>query len=307
MSWFVQWVKEMGSLERMKQRASYNGYDLHDKQIVEGKYKSFLSALRMSYQAENITLDKDGTKCRCLINPDKLKEDYDQKEISIDFKYGLAVGDTFYWDRTDTHWLVYLQEFAEEAYFRSSIRRCNYKIDDDWIYLRGPKETELVWNQKHQVEFNDLNYTILFYVTKTEANCEKYSRFKVIKFDGHNWRVAAVDRYSQPGLLEVYLEEYYDNSMEDAAVVPEIVEPDTMKPYIDGPQQVRPYDSNLTFSIVGKAGGSFVVNSNKVEIVESNESSCVVNITTGRAGEFTISYQKSGEEDVTLDVLIKSL
>ena len=128
-----------------------------------------------------------------------------------------------------------------------------------------------------------------------------------MKFDGHNWRVAATDKYSQPGLIEVYLEEYFDNEMEDNMVVPEIIEPDTTKPYIDGPQFVKPYDENVSFSIVGKSGGAFIVNSSKVKVVDSSETSCVVNIMTGKSGTFTITYFKDGEDDVTLNVTIKSL
>lgn len=297
----------MSGLDNMRKRMLFTGGGLStsDGRNVDGKLRSFHSALQNSYQAENITF-KD-KKCRCLINPDKLKENYDQKEISIDFDYGMQAGDTFYWDRTGSHWLVYLQEYSEEAYFRASIRRCDYKIDDDWVYLRGPVETAIIWRQKHHIEFNDLNLSILIYVTKTEENLEKFSRFKIIKFDGHNWRVAATDKYSQPGIIEVYLEEYFDNTMEDNMIIPEVVKPNEKKPYIDGPQFVKPYDTNLIYSIVGKTGGKFVVNSTKVKIIKEENDSCVVEIITGKAGDFTLNYQVEGDpEDVTLDVKIKS-
>lgn len=298
----------MSGLDRMKKRMEYDGGYTSDNRNVKGKWLSFRSALGNSYQAEDITFNEQ--KCRCLINPDKLKENYDQKEISIDFKYGMKNGSTFYWDRTGTHWLVFLQDYNEEAYFRASIRRCDYEIDVNnhkyWIYLRGPVETALVWRQKHQIEFNELNYSILMYIEKNDETNEFFNRFKVLKFDGHNWRVAAVDRYSQDGIIEVYLEEYFDNEMEDQMIEPEIIKPDTTKPYIDGPQLVRPYDVNLSYSIVGKTGGKFVVNSSKVEIKETIENSCKIDILTGRAGSFTLFYVKDSEEDITLDVTIKS-
>ena len=299
----------MSSLDRMKQRAGYTGYDLHDKNLVQGKYKSFLKALTNSYQAEWITFNDE--KFRCLINPDKLKEDYDQKMISIDFASGMKNGCTFYWDRTDTHWIAYLQDYSEEAYFRASIRRCDYEIDIDghryWIYLRGPVETAIIWRQKHQIEFNDLNYSMLFYIQKDGVTTEYFSRFRVIKFDGHNWRVAATDKYSQDGIIEVYLEEYYDNEMEDQMIIPEIIEPDKRKPHIDGPQVVRPYDTNLSYSIVGINNGEFIVNSDKVKIKEMTETSCVIDILTGKSGGFILAYRRDGEEDVALDITIKSL
>jgi hypothetical protein len=42
----------MSGLDRMKTRAGWNGYDLHDNRVVAGKYRSFQGALRSSYQAE---------------------------------------------------------------------------------------------------------------------------------------------------------------------------------------------------------------------------------------------------------------
>ena len=42
----------------MKARAGYLGYDSQDGRNVKGKYDSFAGALKNSYQAEWITLDK---------------------------------------------------------------------------------------------------------------------------------------------------------------------------------------------------------------------------------------------------------
>ena len=288
----------MSGLDRMKQRASYNGYDTHDNFNVTGKYKSFTSALRNSYQAEWVTLNEGGeneSRWRCLINPDKLKEDYDQKEISIDFESGIKNGDVFYWDRTETHWLVYLQDYNEEAYFRASIRRCDHEIDVNghryWVYMRGPVETAIIWRQKHQIEFNELNYSILIYVQKNEETLDFFSRFQEIQFDGHTWRVAATDKYSQNGIIEVYLEEYFDNPIADKEIPIPTIEPDITKPYIDGPQVVRPYDTDISYSIVGLTSGKFVVNSNKVKIINTTETSCVIEILVGKSGKFTLTYK----------------
>lgn len=302
----------MSGLDNMKKRMLHcgGGEGTSDGRNVNGKLLSFRSALKNSYQAEWITLDNDEEQIprRCLINPDKLTENYDQKEISIDFKEGLKEGQTFCWTRTNTHWMVYLQRFEEEAYFRAQIRRCDHQIFDKyWIYLRGPVETALIWRQKHQIEFNELNYSILFYIEKNEETLEKLSRFNIIKFDGHNWRVAATDKYSQPGLIEVYIEEYFDNDLEDDMVIPEIIEPDTTQPYIDGPQFVKPFDTDVVFSIVNSTGGEFVVNSSKVKIIESNETSCVLEILTGKSAKFDLIYKIDGVNDIVLPVTIQSL
>lgn len=297
----------MSGLEQMQKRMQYHGTTA-DARNVRGKYLSFKSALEDSYQGEWIIFND--RRYRCLINPDKITNDYDQKEISIDFSAGMQNGDTFYWERTDTHWLVYLQKLEEEAYFRAQIRRCNYQINDWWIYLRGPAETALVWSQKHQIEVNDLNYSILFYVAKNEETEKYFQRLQIVKFDDHNWRVAAVDKYSQDGIIEVTLEEYFDNTMKDSMVIPEITEPDKEQPYITGPLLVQPYDTGLTYGIANfKERGGFVVNSNKVKITKQTETQLVLDIITGKSGTFEIQYYRNGKmitsQVITIDSLIQ--
>ena len=299
----------MSGFDRMSTRINYLGGKSADCRLNKGKLKSMLSSQQNSYQAEWITLNNN-KKWRCLINPDKLKEDYDQKEISIEFEAGLQEGDTFYWDRTKTYWITYLQDYAEEAYFRAAIRRCNYSIDINknkyWVCLRGPVETSLIWRQKHSIESNDLNYTLIVYITKNEETEAFFKRFQIVKFDNHNWRVAAVDRYSQRGIIEVYLDEYFDNIDEDNMIIPEIQEFGRRDPHIDGPQIVEVFGEEIEYSIKNASNGKFVVNSNKVKIVKSDENTLVLNILTGKADSFIISYIREGEEDITLKVNIDS-
>ena len=301
------------SLETMKKRISFAGGDA-DGRNTKGKLKSLLGALQNSYQAEWIITNEEDelnkARWRCLINPDKLKEDYDQKEISIQFEANLKEGDVFLWERTDTHWLVYLQEYSEEAYFRASIRRCDYQIDIDgtkyWIYMRGPVETTVQWNQKHQIIFNNMNYTIIMYIPKNEVTSNFFERHKIIKFDNHNWKVNAVDRYSQKGVIEVVLGETFDNEMEEEKIVPEIITPDESLPYISGPQYVKPYDENLVYEIKNANNGTFVVNSSKVKINESTENSCVITILTGKSSSFDLLYKIDGSDDIVLPITIES-
>lgn len=312
MSWSFGKGEEMSGIDSMKKRMSFYRGETSDGRFTDNKYRSFLSSLKDSYQAEWITF-KDKTY-RCLINPDKLKTDYDQKEISIDFEAGMQNGDTFYWDRTGTHWMAYLQRLEEEAYFRAEIRRCNYQIhvgeNDYWVYLRGPVETAIVWRQKHKIEMNDLNYSIMFYIQKNEETMEELGRLKVLKFEGHNWRVATTDKYSQPGLIEVYLEEFNDNAAEDVRVETELKyaeEHPQVVSQIVGPSIVRPYDTKVSYSIENQTAGKFVVNSTKVKINQTDVNSCELDILTGKAGEFILSYINDDNDEFTLEVKIKSL
>ena len=297
----------------MKKRLDYIGGDA-DGRNVKGKLKSMLGALQNSYQAEWITLneydEENKQQWRCLINPDKLKEDYDQKEISIQFEAGLKEGDTFLWDRTNTHWIVYLQEYSEEAYFRANIRRCDYQLDIGenkyWIYMRGPIETTIQWTSKHNLNVNNLNYTAVAYISKNEETLSFFERHKVIKMDGHNWMVTAVDRYSQKGVIEVVLNEDFDNEMEDNMIQPVTIEKDKELPYIDGPQLVYAFDENILYTIKNTSQGTFVVNSNKVKITNVTDTSCEISILTGKSHLFNLIYQREDEEDIVLTITVDS-
>ena len=56
-----------------------------------------------------------------LINPNKLKQDYDDKIISIGFEHGFNQEMFLNGMNTGTKWLIYLQDLTELAYFRGDI------------------------------------------------------------------------------------------------------------------------------------------------------------------------------------------
>ena len=313
--------------DRMKMRAGWKGYDTLDGRNVSGKYKSFKAALQNSYQAEWITMGK-GTESearwRCLINPSRLTENFDKKVISIDFDSGMQEGAVFYWDRTQKYWIVNLQQHTEEAYFRGIINRCDYEIDVDgtsyWISLTGPDETDTVWNQKHGIAWNDFNYSMKGIITKNSQTVNSFTRHEIIKLkltypdvetgetieEWHRWKVVATDKYSSDNVMEIYLKEWYDNELEDEMRQPEEDSPSLMEPHIEGPASCHVFDTDLSFSIVGLNNGKFVVNSNKVKITKSNETSCLIDILTAKASSFELLYNVDGEIKARLNVIIKS-
>lgn len=322
-------VKEMScGLDKMKARASYKGYDSADGRNVGGKYKSFLSALKNSYQAENITLDKgleSERKYRCLINPSRLTENFDKKVLSIDFDSGVKEGTIFWWDRTKRYWMVNLQQHTEEAYFRGIITRCDYEVDIDGhkylAVLKGPEETTTEWKVKHQIAWNNLNYSLVLQIVKNSETVNYFSRHQVTKIklsypdvntgeiieEYHNWKVVATDKYSSDFLIDVYLDEWNDNPMEDAKVEPEVKEPDLMQPHIEGSRMVHGFDTNLSYSIVGLKGGHWSISNNKiVKIISSTETICVLEILTGKANKFILKYSNS-DNTIEQEIIVKSL
>ena len=303
----------MRGLDMMKTRIGFLGEGV-DERLVEGKLRSMHAALENSYQAEWVIFNKGTShkrKFKALINPDKLKDDYDKKIISIDFEAGAKIGDVFYWERTNTYWMITLQHYEEEAYFRGSIQRCDYQLDINghkyWIYLRGPVETTTQWRQKHKIEINDLNYSLLMYIVKNEETLEFFSRHQIVSFDGHRWKVAATDKYSSNGYIQVYLDEYFDNEFEETSEIEEEVIIDNGVPYIDGPQNVTALDCSIVYQIKNISNGEFVVNSDKVKIVKTDMNMCVIDITSGKSGSFDIIYKVDGILQAAMKVKISSL
>ena len=303
----------MRGLDMMKTRIVFLGEGA-DERLVEGKLRSMHAALENSYQAEWVIFNKGTShkrKFKALINPDKLKDDYDKKIISIDFEAGAKIGDVFYWERTNTYWMITLQHYEEEAYFRGSIQRCDYQLDINghkyWIYLRGPVETTTQWRQKHKIEMNDLNYSLLMYIVKNEETLEFFSRHQIVSFDGHRWKIAATDKYSSNGYIQVYLDEYFDNEFEETSEIEEEVIIDNGVPYIDGPQNVTALDCSIVYQIKNISNGEFVVNSDKVKIVKTDMNTCVIDITSGKSGSFDIIYKVDGILQAAMKVKISSL
>lgn len=323
----------MSGLDNLKTRLDFIGGKVQQGRMNKGKLESLKRALLYSYQAETAKL-LDGREFRCLINPDKLKNDYDDKIISIPFediclntqrkgktsqgieKIGMKAGDVFEWKENNTYWIVYLQRLEETAYFRAEIRRCRYEIEINnnkyKVYTRGPIEQSIKWNTKENDIVNSLNYTLMMTITNNEETDAFFHRFSIIKFKGKNWEVQAVDSISTEGIIDIYLKEYYSNSIADKLEeekaemdIPEI-EIDENEPIIEGDKEVYPYDIK-EFIIKNATDGEWFIDNNKVKIITQSASKAKVQINTGKSGKFELSYRVGGDVVAAIQVTILSL
>jgi hypothetical protein len=86
---------------------------------------------------------------------------------------------------TNTHWIIYLQELSELAYFRGDIRRCDYEIkweDEDGLHstyaaIRGPVETKIDYIQKHGVSVDNPNHSLNILMPKNKDTLEYFKRY----------------------------------------------------------------------------------------------------------------------------------
>lgn len=375
------------SIKTLAARVQYAGGDQIGR-MNKQKLKSLQWALKNDYNTRMIKTPNKAA-VPCLINTGNLKSDYDKKYISVEFSSGLEAGDTFEILDDGTHWMIYLPILTETAYLRSEIIRCRYQLEIDgdlyWIYFQGPTETDLRWFLKNQININELNLSGTIYIKNDEKTKHFFKRFTHIKIDGHVWEVQVTDPITVPGILELEVQEYYDNSIAELPEIKEvsgeyplntikgadIVKQDTIvgysidplcynkdiswkiennprvklqetlengrickvkvypgavktfdicygeqkrtitidwvKPIIQGPQEVYPYETH-TYWIKGEnAKATFSIDSDLAEIIETGNDYCKVEIISGKKGEFVLYCTPEGQEQTELNIKIKSL
>lgn len=217
------------NLNNMRKRLEVRGGVVQQDRMIKDKKETLERAVLYSYQGADVKKLGEDTTWRALINPDKLKMDYDDKIISIDFEAGFKPGDVFEWVNTDSYWLICLQELTELAYFRGDIRKCKYEITwledgekkSTFAAVRGPVETKINFIQKHGISIDTPNYSLNILMPRTEETVRQFKRYSkfFLKAEEDNepvcWRVEAADAFSTPGILEITALEYYANEDED--------------------------------------------------------------------------------------------
>lgn len=321
------------NLEMMRKRLVWQGGIKQEDRMIEGKYRTFLKTLLYSYQGCDVTLVQKYHSCiklgkwsegcrakhRALINPDKTKQDYDDKILSIDYKHQFEPGDVFNWLGTDTHWLIYLQALTEDAYFRGEIRRCRYKIRfkneqgevcETWAAIRGPVETQIQSIQKSQLRVDEPNFSLNILMPLNEDTLYAFNRYSRFILDGKAWRVEATDNISMKNILEVNAEEYYIDK-EDDDVKHEIANGLVIEP-IDPNPDANTKIEGLTFikPLISEAftapesGGQWCIKEGRdvpVSIDNITEDTAIITWLKSTSGQFTLVWQK---DDLRLEKII---
>lgn len=243
----------MENLELLHKRAKAANNDRQHNRMIMDKLRGFHRALLYSYQACWVKNDRQENAewHRALMNPDKVKFDYDEKILSIDFESGFQPGDTFEWGKdTGSHWMILKSEDTEIAYFRANCRRCHYltardpethELFSQWAVIRGPVETKLNVIQKAGIVVDVPNLTLELYLRDTEQNRRTFERYKRFEFNGRYWKVQAPDFISTPGVLDIQAEEDYKCEADEMFVEP-VEENTNVEQMIDGPISVKPME-----------------------------------------------------------------
>lgn len=304
------------SIEGVERQSAYlrhQGGNRQQERMIKNKRRSLDRAVWNSYQAaEVVKIDAEDRKpVRALINPNKLKQDYDDKIISVGYEYDFAPGTVFEWLGTKTYWLIYLQDLTELAYFRGDIRKCSYTVaweDEDGLHqfygaVRGPVETKINYIQKHGISVDTPNHSLNILFPLNEETKNYFKRYNKFYLQGDNtcWRVEATDWISTPGILEITAVEYYANETEDDinnGIVGGLLEP------IQDPNNESNEDivgetfikvkKSYSYSFNGRTSATWFVDDKKypvkLEFDKNDPRNIILTWTSGYSGQFDLYY-----------------
>lgn len=328
-------TKNLGGVKMMYQRLEQAGGRTQQERMIRDKRRSLDKAVLYSYQgafvkkcypAEDEVDEKlrEQPPVRALINPDKTKQDYDDKIISIGYEHEFQPGDVFEWINTGSHWLIYLQDKTELAYFRGEIRRCRYTItfkDENgelhttYAAVRGPVETKINYIQKNQIQIDNPNHSLnilLPYNEYTVNYFNRYAKFYLLEDDRKLcWRVEASDWISTPGILQINAVEYYVNEFEDdvdngiaGGLILQEENPNTerIEKFIEGETFIKP-KGVYTYTYTGLVDGEWSIDKKypvEYKIIDNN--TVKLRWTAGYSGQFDLVRGK-----MTKTIVVESL
>lgn len=330
----------MNNLEMMRKRLEWQGGIHQEDRMIKDKLRTLQRALKYSYQACTIEMAQPFSKVldadpaaidpemgvfqpvRALINPDKVKQDYDDKIISLEYRHGFGPGDVFEWKKTGSFWLIYLEEQTEDAYFRGEIRRCRYKIKfkdeegnwcETWAAIRGPVETAIDSIQKNQVRIDMPNLSLNILIPQNEKTLLAFDRYKEFLFAGRCWKVEAPDTISMKNIIEINAGEDYVNldtddvvnEMKDGLVI-EPFEPEVSEDDIQGETFIKPLIAEI-YSINQNGGiWSVLEKDAPVRICKKSDNSIELTWCKSTQGQFTLVWTKD-IESLEKTIVVESL
>lgn len=322
----------MSALDNLRKRLEFEGGIEQEQRMNKAKLSSLKRALVYSYQAQTAILT-DGREFKCLINHDRLKEDYDDKIISIPYedrclnpgefrgiiadseikKIGMKVGDTFTWKETNSKWIVIQEILEENAYFRGTIRRAKDEVIIDGksypAYIKRARYGDL-WHTKEDISWSEMGYEVIMYVTADPVTRQFFHRFQKVKIKDRLWEVNMVDDMTSKTMLLVFMKEtftnnFYDHDNTNGGNSTENNQT-PQGPHISGEDFGFPYDK-LEFTIVGTDGGEWSVSDNKkAKIEQQNSQRVALTIVASKKGDFTLFYKKEGQPIIEKKIEIKS-
>lgn len=310
----------MNSLDLMQARLHARGGVTQQDRMIKDKRETLNRVVWYSYQGADVRKLDSETVERALINPNTVKQDYDDKIISIGYEYDYKPGTIFDWVNTGTKWLIYLQDLTELAYFKGDIRKCSYQITwksetgneyTTYAAVTGPSEKTIDTTKTEGISLDVPNHSLIIMLPATIevlSYFKRYSKFYIQPLkEGDSpvcWRVEATDTISMPGILEITAYEYYINEQKDDiengivdAWGEKIPEPQDIT--IEGEIFIKPKQSYI-YKYTGEENAEWSVNDSRLPIkIQPNGKEVAITWTTTYTGQFVLRY---GTQEKTIVV-----
>lgn len=306
------------SLNLMRSRLEVRGGAFQQDRMIKDKRETLDRIVLYSYQGAKVKKLDSTTIERALINPNTVKQDYDDKIISIGYEYEYKPGTIFEWVQTGTKWLIYLQDLTELAYFKGDIRKCSYEIKwkdgenefSTFAAVTGPSEDSIDTINKDSASIDLPNHSLKLMLPANEEVLKyfkRYSKFYIQPLKKGDssvcWRVEATDTISMPGILEITAYEYYINKQTDNveegivnAYVEKIPEPQSNN--ILGDIFIKP-KKFYTYKYIGEEDSKWFYDSQLPIETHINNKEITIKWKTSYTGQFVLKY---GTEEKTIVV-----
>ena len=299
-------------LDLMNSRLRFRGGNQQER-MIKDKRETLDRVVLYSYQGATVRKIDTTDSVPALINPNQLKQDYDDKIISVGYEYNFKPGDVFEWERTGTKWLIYLQDLTELAYFKGNIRKCNYEIKwkdsngnikSTFAAIIGPKETKIDSTQTNGISLDSPNHSLNLLLPMNDDTLNQFKRYSEFYLQNICWRVEATDTISMPGVLEINALEYYKNEtaddiekgIVDGLIVEEIPEPASGE--IEGEIFIKP-KRTYTYKYTGSLDSSWTYDAKLPLEVKVNGKEITLKWTKTYTGQFVLKY---ADEEKTIVV-----
>ena len=308
------------SLNLMRSRLEVRGGAFQQDRMIKDKRETLDRIVLYSYQGAKVQKLGSTTIERALINPNTVKQDYDDKTISIGYEYEYKPGTIFEWAQTGTKWLIYLQDLTELAYFKGNIRKCSYEIKwkdgenefSTFAAVIGPSEASIDTTNKDSASIDLPNHSLKLMLPANEEVLKyfkRYSKFYIQPLKKGDspvcWRVEATDTISMPGILEITAYEYYINEQTDnveEGIVNAYSEkiPELQSNNILGDIFIKP-KKFYTYKYIGEeeAEWSYISDSELPIETHINNKEITIKWKTSYTGQFVLKY---GTEEKTIVV-----
>ena len=299
-------------LDLMNSRLRFRGGNQQER-MIKDKRETLDRVVLYSYQGATVRKIDTTDSVPALINPNQLKQDYDDKIISVGYEYNFKPGDVCEWERTGTKWLIYLQDLTELAYFKGNIRKCNYEIKwkdskgnirSTFAAIIGPKETKIDSTQTNGISLDSPNHSLNLLLPMNDDTLNQFKRYSEFYLQNICWRVEATDTISMPGVLEINAVEYYKNEtaddiekgIVDGLIVEEIPEPASGE--IEGEIFIKP-KKTYTYKYTGSLDSSWTYDAKLPLEVKVNGKEITLKWTKTYTGQFVLKY---ADEEKTIVV-----